>query len=79
MADEIIFWDESDSTADDHISKGTGFVIFLEFRGRLNALQTLSTPIMIHKSSKIMIMIYFEIIVLKDSSDLVKHFRSLSK
>jgi hypothetical protein len=57
MADEIIFWDESNSTTDDPLSKGTGIGIFQEFRGRLNALQTFSTPIMIHKNSKIMIYI----------------------
>jgi hypothetical protein len=57
MADEIIFWDESNSTADDPISKEVGFGIFQEFRGRLNALQTFSTPIIIHKNSKIMIYI----------------------
>jgi hypothetical protein len=76
MPDEIIFWNESNSTADDPISKGADFVIFQEFRGRLNALQTFSTPIIIHKNGKI---IYTEIIVLKKSSDLVKHFRSLLK
>jgi hypothetical protein len=53
MADEIIFWDESNSTADDSISNGAGFGIFQEFRGRLNALQTFPTPIIIHKNSKI--------------------------
>jgi hypothetical protein len=45
MADEIIFWDEINSTADNHISKGASFGIFQEFRRRLNALQTFSTPI----------------------------------
>jgi hypothetical protein len=68
---------ESNSTADESISKGAGFGIFQEFRGRMNALQTFSTPIIIHKNSKIMI--YIGIIVLKDSFDLVKHFRSLLK
>jgi hypothetical protein len=58
MTDEIIFWDENNSTADDAISKGAGFGIFEEFRGRSNALQTFSTPIIIHKNSKIMIYIY---------------------
>jgi hypothetical protein len=77
MVDEIIFWDESNSTVDDPIIKGAGFGIFQEFRGRVNALQTFSTPIIIHKNSKEII--YIEIIVLKDSSDLVKHFRSLLK
>jgi hypothetical protein len=62
---------------DDPISKGAGFGIFQELRGRLNALQTFSTPIIIHKNSKEII--YIETIVLKDSSDLVKHFRSLLK
>jgi hypothetical protein len=38
MTDEILFWDKSNSTADDPISKGAGFEIFQEFRGRLNAL-----------------------------------------
>jgi hypothetical protein len=38
MADEIIFWDESNSTVDDPISKGAGFGIFQEFCGKLNAL-----------------------------------------
>jgi hypothetical protein len=75
MDDEIIFWDESYSTVDDPISKGAGFGIFQEFRGRLNALQTFSTPIIIYKNGKIII--YIEIIVLKDSSDLVKHFHFL--
>jgi hypothetical protein len=77
MTDEIIFWDESNSTADDPISRGTGFGIFQEFRRRLNALQTFSTLIIIHKNSKIMI--YIVIIVLKESSNLVKHFCSLLK
>jgi hypothetical protein len=77
MADEIIFWDESNPTTDDPISKEAGFGIFQEFCGRLNALQTISTPIIMYKNSKIMI--YIEIIVLKDSSDLVKYFRSLLK
>jgi hypothetical protein len=77
MADEIPFWDESNSTVDDPISKGAGFGIFQEFRGRLNALQTFSTPIIIHKTGKTMM--YIEIKVLKDSSDLVKHFRSFLK
>jgi hypothetical protein len=54
MADGIIFWDEINSTADDPISKGAGFRIFQGFRGRLNALQTFSTPIIIYKNSKIM-------------------------
>jgi hypothetical protein len=58
MANEIIFWDENNSTADDSMSKGAGFGIFQKFRGRLNALQTFSTPIIIYKNSKIM-MIYF--------------------
>jgi hypothetical protein len=49
MADEIIFWDESNSTADDPISKGAGFGIFQDYRGKLNALQTFSKPIIIHK------------------------------
>jgi hypothetical protein len=40
MANEIIFWDESNLTTDDPISKGAGFGIFQEFRARLNALQT---------------------------------------
>jgi hypothetical protein len=57
MADEIIFWDESNSTGNDPISKGAGFRIFQEFRGRLNILQTFSTLIIIHKNSKIMIYI----------------------
>jgi hypothetical protein len=50
MADEIIFWDESNSTADDPKSKGiyyllllftiylSSFGIYQEFLGRLNAL-----------------------------------------
>jgi hypothetical protein len=54
---------------------GEGFRIFQEFRERLNALQTFSTPIIIHKNSKI----YIEIVVLKYFSDLVKHFHSLLK
>jgi hypothetical protein len=62
---------------DDLISKRAGFGIFQEFRGRLNALQTFSMPIIIHKNSKEIIDI--EIIVLKNSSDLVKHFRSFLK
>ena len=62
---------------DDPISKGAGFGIFQELRGRLNALQTFSTPIIIHKNSKGVI--YIQIIVLKDSSDLDKYFRSLLK
>jgi hypothetical protein len=41
MADEIIFWDESNSIANDPINKGACFGIFQEFRGRLNALQNL--------------------------------------
>jgi hypothetical protein len=77
MADEIIFWYKNNLTADDPICKGVGFGIFQEFRERLNALQTFSTPIIIHKNSKIMI--YIEIIILNDSSDLVKHVRSLLK
>jgi hypothetical protein len=36
MANKIIFWDEINSTADDHISKGTGLRVFQKFRGRLN-------------------------------------------
>jgi hypothetical protein len=56
MADEIIFWDESNSTTDDSISKGEGFGIFQEFRGRLNALHTFSTSIIIHKNNKIYIL-----------------------
>jgi hypothetical protein len=44
MADEIIFWDERNSTADDPISKRTGFGIVQEFRGRLNALQNQIKP-----------------------------------
>jgi hypothetical protein len=52
MADEIVFWNESYSTVDDPISKGADFGIFQEFRGTLNALQTFSTPIVIHKNSK---------------------------
>jgi hypothetical protein len=75
MANEIFCWDKCNLIANDPISKGAGFRIFQEFRGRLNALQTFSTPIIIHKNSKI----YIEIIVLKDSSDLVKHFCSLLK
>jgi hypothetical protein len=66
MTGEIIFWDESNSTVDDPISKGVCFGIFQKFRGRLNALQTLSMPIIIHKNSKEIM--YIEIIVLKDSS-----------
>jgi hypothetical protein len=31
MADKIIFWDKSDSTADVSISRGAGFGIFQEF------------------------------------------------
>jgi hypothetical protein len=77
MADEIIFWDEINSTADYPINKGVGCGIFQEFRGRLNALQTFLTPLIIHKNSKIMI--YIGIIVLKYSSDLDKYFRSLLK
>jgi hypothetical protein len=77
LADEIIFWDESNSTTDDPISKEAGFGIFQEFLGRLNALQAFSVLIIIYKNSKIMI--YIEIIILKDFSDLVKHFRSLLK
>jgi hypothetical protein len=78
MAEEIIFWDESNSTMDDPISKGASFGIFQEFRVRNNnALKTFSTPIIIHKNSKEIM--YIEIIVLKDSADLVKHFRSLLK
>jgi hypothetical protein len=77
MAVEIIFWDESNSIADDLISKGAGFGIFQKFHGKLNALQTFSTLIIIHKNSKKII--YIEIIVLKDPSDLVKHFRYLLK
>jgi hypothetical protein len=77
MADEVIFWNENNSTADDPISKGAGFGIFQEFRGRFNALQTFSTPIIIYKNSKEII--YIEIIVLQDSSNLIKHFRSLIK
>jgi hypothetical protein len=77
MADEIIFWDESNSTADIPINKRAGFLIFQKLRGILNALQTFSTPIIINKNDKIMIYIY--ILVLKYSSDLVKHFRSLLK
>jgi hypothetical protein len=50
MANEIIFWDESNSTVDDPISKGAGFGIFQEFRRRLNGLQTFSPPIIIHKN-----------------------------
>jgi hypothetical protein len=57
MADEIIFWDEINSTVDDPISKEGGFGIFQEFRGRLNALQTFSTTIIIHKNSKIICII----------------------
>jgi hypothetical protein len=38
MADEFIFWVESNSTADDPINKGAGSGIFQEFRERLNAL-----------------------------------------
>jgi hypothetical protein len=53
MADEIIFWDKSNSTADDPISKEASFGTFQEFCGRLNSLQTFSTPIIIHKNSKI--------------------------
>jgi hypothetical protein len=53
MADEIIFRDESNSTADNPISNRAGFEIFQEFRERLNALQTFSTPIIIHKNGKI--------------------------
>jgi hypothetical protein len=34
MADEIIFWEESNSTADDSIIKGAGFGNFQEFRMR---------------------------------------------
>jgi hypothetical protein len=49
MADEIVFWDESNSTVNDSISKRTCFGIFQEFRGRVNTLQTFSTPIIIHK------------------------------
>jgi hypothetical protein len=74
MADEIIFWDESNSTANDLMSKGAGFRIFQEFRERLNALQMFSMPIIIHKKNKIMINI--GIINLKNFSDLVKHFCS---
>jgi hypothetical protein len=33
MTDEIIFWDESNSTANNLISKGAGFGIFQEFVG----------------------------------------------
>jgi hypothetical protein len=33
MADAIIFWDGSNSTADDPISKGAGFEIFQELCG----------------------------------------------
>jgi hypothetical protein len=76
-ADEMIFWDSNNSTADDPISKRAGFGIFQEFRERSNALQTFSTLIIIHENGKIMI--YIEILVLKDSSDLVKHFRCLLK
>jgi hypothetical protein len=74
MADEIIFWDESNSTVDDSISKRAGFGIFQEFHGKLSALIEFSTPIIIHKNSKEII--YIEKKVLKDSSDLVKYFRS---
>jgi hypothetical protein len=78
VADEIIFWDESNkTTVGNPISKGAGFGIFQEFREKLNALQTFSTPIIILKNGKIII--YIELIVLKDSSDLVKHFRFLLK
>jgi hypothetical protein len=52
MDDKIIFWDESNSTVDNLISKGTGFGIFQEFRRRFNALQKFSTSIVIHKNSK---------------------------
>jgi hypothetical protein len=52
MADEIIFLDENNLIADDPISKGAGFGIFQEFRGKLNALQTFSMPIIIHKNGK---------------------------
>jgi lipoprotein signal peptidase len=62
---------------DDSISEGAGFGIFQEFRGWLNALQTFSTLIIIHRNGKEII--YIEIIVLEDSSDPVKHFRSLLK
>jgi hypothetical protein len=44
MTDDIIFRDENNSTSDNSISKGAGFGIFQEFRGRLNARQTFSTP-----------------------------------
>jgi hypothetical protein len=74
MADEVIFWDESNSTVDDPISKEAGFGIFQEFRRKLNALQTFSTPIIIHKNSKEII--FIKIIVLKDSR---QTFRSLLK
>jgi hypothetical protein len=77
LADEIILWDESNSTADDPISKGAGFGVFQEFCRRLNTLRTFSTPKIIHKNSKIMV--FIQIIVLKDSSDLIKHFRSVLK
>jgi hypothetical protein len=53
MANKIIFWDENNSTVDDPISKGAGFGIFQEFCESMNALQTFSTPIIIHKNSKI--------------------------
>jgi hypothetical protein len=53
MADKIIFCDENNSTADDPISKGAGFGNFQEFRGRLNALQTVSTPIIVYRNGKI--------------------------
>jgi hypothetical protein len=56
MAYEIIFWDESNSTADDPISKEAGYGIFQEFRGRLNALRPFSMPIIIYKNSKIYIL-----------------------
>jgi hypothetical protein len=45
MVYEIFFWDESNSTVDNPMSKGTGFGIFQEYRGKLNALRIFSTPI----------------------------------